>query len=206
MAKVGTHCLICSRTSTQRTRMNAVQQIAELFRQRGDSLYGGECVTQAEHALQAAWLAEQEGADAALITAALLHDIGHLLHELPADAPEQGIDDRHENAGYHWVARWFDAAVAEPVRLHVAAKRYLCTVDTGYFDKLSPPSVQSLHLQGGLMSAAERVAFEQLPYWRAAVRLRRWDDIAKIADLKTPPLEHFLSYAEHVARQQAVRD
>lgn len=186
--------------------MNAIEQIADLFRERGDSLYGGECVTQAEHALQAAWLAEQEGADPALVTAALLHDIGHMLHRLPDDAPEHGIDDRHENAGYHWLARWFDPAVAEPVRLHVAAKRYLCTVDTGYLDKLSPPSVQSLHLQGGRMNVDERTAFEQLTYWREAVRLRRWDDIAKIADLETPPLEHFLAYARLAARPQAVED
>ena len=144
--------------------MSVVVHVADLFRERGDSLYGGECVTQAEHALQAAWSAEQEGADAALVTAALLHDIGHMLHDLPDDAPEQGIDDRHENAGYHWLARWFDARVSEPVRLHVAAKRYLCTVDAGYFDQLSPPSVQSLHLQGGVMNADERAAFEQLPF------------------------------------------
>jgi len=185
--------------------MASVAQIAELFQQRGNSQYGGECVTQAEHALQAAWSAEQEGADAALITAALLHDIGHLLHDLPDDAPEQGIDDHHENAGYHWLTRWFDASVTEPVRLHVAAKRYLCTVDASYFDQLSPPSIQSLQLQGGVMSADERADFERLAHWQEAVRLRRWDDTAKVANLRTPPLEHFLSYVERAARPQPVK-
>ncbi|HWA99887.1 MAG TPA: HD domain-containing protein [Pirellulales bacterium] len=180
--------------------MEIVHEIADLFREHGASLYGGEAVTQQEHAVQAAWLAEQEQSGPALITAALLHDIGHLLHDLPDDAPDQGIDDHHENSGYRWLTRSFDEAVTEPVRLHVAAKRYLCTVDPSYSQTLSPPSVQSLRLQGGEMTDDDVTTFEQLPHAAAAVRLRRWDDAAKVPGLKTPSLEHFLAYVEQAAR------
>ena len=124
--------------------MRVVDDLSELFAQRGNSLYGGEAVTQREHALQAARLAEKSGADAELITAALLHDIGHLLHEFPDDAADDGVDDRHEELGERWLSRHFGPAVTEPVRLHVAAKRYLCAVEADYFSELSPTSVQSL--------------------------------------------------------------
>lgn len=174
--------------------MSIISAIADLFDRRGGSLYGGEAVTQQEHALQAAWSAEKSGADAPLITAALLHDIGHLLHELPDDAPDAGIDDRHEALGERWLARHFDAEVTEPVRLHVAAKRYLCAVEADYFAALSPTSVQSLALQGGKFSASEVQEFESSPFFREAVQLRRWDDEAKIVAMQTPDLAHFLSY------------
>jgi phosphonate degradation associated HDIG domain protein len=180
--------------------MDITHEIAELFRRRGGSLYGGEAVTQEEHALQAACLAEQEGSTDTLIAAALLHDIGHMLHDLPEDAPDHGVDDHHENAGYHWLTRTFDGAVSEPVRLHVAAKRYLCSVDPGYRETLSTPSIQSLELQGGAMSAEDVATFERLPNWNDAVRLRRWDDTAKVAGLATPTLEHFLKYVQRVAQ------
>lgn len=166
-------------------------EILLLFRQHGGSRYGGEDVSQLEHALQAAHFAEQEGAPSSLIAAALLHDIGHLLHDLPADAPEHGIDDEHEALGGRWLQSRFGPAVCEPVRLHVAAKRYLCAVEPAYFDKLSGPSIQSLQLQGGPMSAAEVREFERNPFYTDAVRLRRWDEAAKATDLVTPYLEHF---------------
>ncbi len=171
---------------------STLQNIIELFRKHGDSEYGGESVTQLEHALQTAMLAELAGAASSLIAAALLHDIGHLLHELPDDAPGQGIDDLHEQAGWRFLHRYAPAAVSEPVRLHVAAKRYLCAVDTSYAARLSPPSVLSLQLQGGPMSATEVQDFQQNPWAGDAVRLRKWDDEAKVAGLQTPPLEHFI--------------
>jgi [1-hydroxy-2-(trimethylamino)ethyl]phosphonate dioxygenase len=171
-----------------------VDRILELFRTRGGSEYGGEAVTQQEHALQAAALAESEGAPAELIVAALVHDIGHLLHDLPDDAPDTGIDDHHENSGWHFLRRYFPPAIVEPVRLHVAAKRYLCAVDTRYHAALSEPSRVSLALQGGVMDAAEVRAFEQHPHFEAALRLRRWDDAAKTPGLPTPSLEHFATY------------
>ncbi len=110
-------------------------------------------------------LAEQDGARAELITAALLHDIGHLLHDLPHDAPNDGIDDRHENSAGHFLRRYFTDAVVQPVRLHVAAKRYLCATDPNYLSQLSPPSLQSLNLQGGPMSRDEILDFEKQAFF-----------------------------------------
>jgi len=178
-------------------------EILELFRARGDSDYGGEAVSQLEHALQAAMFAEQEGAAPTLVAAALIHDVGHLLHDLPSDAPGQGIDDRHETRAAAWLAQRFPPSVVAPVAMHVSAKRYLCAVDGEYLKQLSPPSVQSLALQGGPMSAEEIQRFETRPYFQDAVRLRRWDDAAKVVGLATPPLEHFARYLDLAAESAA---
>jgi phosphonate degradation associated HDIG domain protein len=173
-----------------------VNEILDLFRRRGESAYFGEAVSQAEHALQAADLATREGATDALIAAALLHDIGHLLHDEGEHVAERGVDARHEARGEAWLQSRFGPEVTEPVRLHVAAKRYLCAVDPAYVDALSPASVRSLELQGGPMRADEVTAFEQNPHFRAAVRLRRWDDAAKVPDLAVPGLD---AYRERLA-------
>jgi phosphonate degradation associated HDIG domain protein len=180
-----------------------IGQVRRMFRERGDSEYGGEAVTQREHALQAAMLAERAGADSALIAAALLHDVGHLLHDLPADAPDLGIDDAHEEAAARWLAEWLPPQAVEPVRLHVAAKRYLCATDPAYFARLSAPSIQSLKLQGGPMSQQEVADFRASPHFAAAVRLRAWDEAAKIPGLPTPDVEHFLSAVEMAAGECA---
>lgn len=178
--------------------MPTPDEILNLFATRGDSQYGGERVTQREHALQCAALAEREQASPALVVAALLHDVGHLLHELPVDAPDNGINDRHEHSAAAFLRGRFPASVTEPVRLHVAAKRYLSTVEAGYRQRLSPPSVVSLDLQGGPMSPQELVAFTANPHADDAVRLRRWDDAAKVPELPTPPLSHFANYVRQV--------
>ncbi len=177
--------------------------VRQLFEKCGGSQYGGEAVTQLAHALQAASMAEQDRADAALIVAALLHDVGHLLHELPDDSPDHGIDDLHERLGAEWLASRFPAEVTAPVRLHVESKRYLCAADEGYWDRLSEPSRQSLALQGGPMSEAECDSFRRGAHFERAIALRRWDDAAKIAGLQTPSLEHFLGYVDRVAGQAA---
>ena len=176
-------------------------EVLDLFHAHGGSRYGGENVSQLEHALQAAFFAERDGAPSTLIAAALLHDIGHLLHDLPADAPDQGIDDRHEALGARWLAGRFGPAVCEPVNLHVIAKRYLCAVDPAYFDLLSAPSIQSLALQGGPMNAEESRQFEQHPFHQEAVRLRRWDDAAKVEKLATPYVEHFAQHLDAAAAE-----
>jgi [1-hydroxy-2-(trimethylamino)ethyl]phosphonate dioxygenase len=165
-------------------RKPETDEILALFQQRGASQYGGEAVTQLEHALQAATFAERDGAAPALITAALIHDVGHLLHDLPDDAPDKGLDDRHETLAAAWLA-------VAPVAMHVAAKRYLCAVESAYMGQLSPPSVQSLALQGGPMSREEVDRFRKRPYFQDALRLRRWDDAAKVVGMKTEGLEHF---------------
>lgn len=181
---------------TQPNHQRVTDEVLQLFRQHGGSRYGGENVSQLEHALQAAYFAEQEGAPATLIAAALLHDVGHLLHDLPADAPDRGIDDRHEELGARWLAQRFGPAVCEPVHLHVIAKRYLCATEPEYFALLSAPSIQSLALQGGPMTADESRQFEQHPFYREAVQLRRWDDRAKIEQFTTPYLEHFATHLD----------
>jgi phosphonate degradation associated HDIG domain protein len=168
-----------------------VQTILELFQARGSSEYGGEAVTQEEHALQAAASAMRDGGDEALIAAALLHDIGHLLHDLPDDAPDEGVDDHHENSGGAFIEAHFGPEVCEPVRLHVAAKRYLTAVEPEYMAKLSEPSIVSLQLQGGPMSDEEQATFRANPHWEAALRLRRYDEEAKVPGATTPTVKDF---------------
>jgi phosphonate degradation associated HDIG domain protein len=174
-----------------------------LFKERGDAAYLGEPVSQTEHALQAAWTAEQAGSSAALVAAALLHDIGHLLHNLPEDCALAGIDDAHEERGGRWLSRHFGPDVVEPVRLHVAAKRFLCASQPAYAERLSAASIRSLHLQGGPFTLDEAAAFREHPHAAAAVQLRRFDEQAKVPGLFTPGLEHFRTYLEaaRAARQ-----
>lgn len=171
--------------------MNPADEILTLFRQRGDGAYFGEPVTQTQHALQTAWQASRDSAPPALVLAALLHDIGHLLHRRGEDIADRGIDARHEGIGAKWLAQWYPPEVTEPIRLHVIAKRYLCHVDPVYAAKLSVASRQSLALQGGALSDEEATAFELRPYWQDTVQLRRWDEAAKMKGLKVPELEHY---------------
>ncbi len=154
-------------------------------------MYFGEPVTQLAHALQCAWLAERAGASDALVVAALLHDVGHLVHGLDEDVADNGIDARHEQAGQRWLAQFFGLEVTEPVRLHVEAKRYLCGADAQYAASLSPASRQSLALQGGPLAGNELIAFAEQPFAREAVLLRRWDDRAKTPGRQVPGLAHY---------------
>jgi phosphonate degradation associated HDIG domain protein len=170
--------------------------VMRLFKERGGAAYLGEPVSQTEHALQTAWAAEQAGAGGALVAASLLHDVGHLLHDLPEDCALTGIDDAHEERGARWLLRHFGPAVAEPVRLHVAAKRFLCATDPAYAGRLSEASRLSLRLQGGPFTPDEAARFRALPDAEAAVLLRRLDDQAKAPGRHTPGLEHFRPYLE----------
>ena len=179
--------------------MSVLDEIRAAFAKRGGDTYG-EGVSQLEHALQCAACAERDGASPALIAATLLHDIGHLLHDLPQDIAYQGIDTEHESLGSAWLSQHFGPDVTEPVRLHVAAKRYLATVETGYYELLSAASVQSLTLQGGLMSPEESRKFAAERYAQDATRLRRWDDEGKIRGARTPGLSYFERYVEEALR------
>lgn len=174
--------------------------IAAIIDGKGTGQYGLTAINQRAHALQAALLAEQDGGDAALITAALLHDIGHMVHDLGENPAADGIDDSHEAVGAAYLTVQFGPDVTEPIRLHVDAKRYLCAVETGYFTKLSPDSVLSLSLQGGPMSDSEAAAFRARPHAEAAIQLRRFDEAAKVKDLSTPGVDHFLPYMRACAR------
>src|SRR5678816_4627973 len=155
------------------------QELLEIFAGRATRRYGLSDVNQLQHALQAAALAEADGAPPATVLASLLHDVGHMIHDLGEDPASRGVDDMHEQLGAEWLACRFGPEVSEPVRLHVAAKRYLCTIEPDYFGKLSPDSVRSLGLQGGPMSADELAAFRAHPQHAEAVRLRRFDEAAK---------------------------
>ena len=165
---------------------NIVDEIVELFTRHGHAAYLGEPVSQIEHALQAACLAQREGAADSLVAAALLHDVGHLLDARADDPATMGLDLGHEATGARWLRLYFPPAVTRPVELHVAAKRYLCAAEPGYFERLSEASVASLRLQGGPMSPEEAEAFRRDPFANDAVRLRRWDEEAKVAGLAVP--------------------
>ena len=174
-------------------------RIRQLFTAAGTRPYAGEAVTQAEHGLQCAALALEEGASRQLIVAALLHDIGHMIDDRDEALAASGVDAQHELGGARLLTRWFAAATTEPVRLHVQAKAYLCYADPDYFGGLSPVSKRSLRLQGGIMSEGQAKVFMTAPFSADAVRLRRWDDLAKIPGRITPPLERFLRMCAEVA-------
>ena len=179
------------------------REVKELFAMRGESNYGGEAVSQLEHALQAADLAEQSDSPPSLIVAALLHDIGHLLHDLPEDAPDAGTDDVHEVRAARWLKTRFPSSVVAPVALHVAAKRCLVAIHPEYLSNLSPPSQLSLKLQGGPMSPDEAHDFQQLPFSEEALQLREWDDAAKVPNLPTASLSHHLEHIVEVLDGEA---
>jgi len=172
------------------------QELLDIFTSRATKRYGLSAINQLQHALQAAALAEADDAPPATVLASLLHDVGHMIHQLGEDPAGRGVDDVHEELGARWLAERFGPEVSEPVRLHVAAKRYLCAVEPDYSAKLSPDSVRSLGLQGGPMSAGEIDDFRRHPLYAEAVRLRRYDEAAKDPRAKTPDFDHFL---RHVA-------
>ncbi|MFM1856647.1 MAG: hypothetical protein RLZ83_1956 [Pseudomonadota bacterium] len=179
--------------------MLTIDDIETLFTRRGGEQYSGEPVTQLEHALQSAALAEAEGADDELVTAALLHDLGHLLQDLGETPTLRGVDDVHQYAALPFLRGLFGERVLGGIRLHVDAKRYLCATRAEYHDALSEDSKRSLKLQGGVFDAAQAQAFIAQPGAPDAVRLRLWDDQAKVAGLPTPPLSHFLGRARRCA-------
>ncbi len=174
---------------------DAIAAIEAMFAERGGLMYG-EHVTQREHALQCATFAERAGASPSLIVAALMHDVGHMLHRDAGAALREGKDDHHETIGAKYLGRWFAADVTAPIALHVQAKRYLCIVEAGYHDLLSDVSKRSLEIQGGPMSKFDAAAFAGNAHLVGAIRLRRWDDDAKVSDMDTPDLSYFLPYVE----------
>lgn len=167
-------------------------EILKDYEARGSRLYG-ENVTEMEHALQTAASAESVNAEPAMVVACLLHDYGHLMHDMGEDIADRGVDAQHEELTANRLREYFPNEVIEPARLHVAAKRYLCGKRPEYFAGLSDASRRSLELQGGPMTAEEIADFECNPYCEAAIELRHHDDAGKVAGMKTKTLEDYRS-------------
>jgi phosphonate degradation associated HDIG domain protein len=167
----------------------SIEELFDLYERLGDRSYG-ESITQNEHALQCAALARDAVASDALIIAALFHDVGHLALDVQGD---HGFDlarddDDHAARGARFLAPLFGPRVAQPVALHVAAKRWRCTREPEYHERLSPASQSTLIAQGGLLSEEECQRFERHPWFDDAVALRTWDDTGKVEGLKVGAL------------------
>ena len=176
--------------------------IEKLFDQRGHEQYTGEPVTQLQHALQSGFLGEQAGASDELVTAAFLHDLGHMLHDLGETPSIHGVDDVHQYRVLPFLRGLFPDSVINAIQRHVDAKRYLCATRPEYHDNLSEDSKRSLKLQGGIFSEGAAAAFIGEAGAKDAVQLRLWDDLAKQPDLQTPGLSHYMQ----IARRCALRD
>ena len=180
-----------------------LDDISLLFTKHGDAQYGGEAVSQLAHALQCAQLAERAGETPETVVAAFLHDVGHMIVADPAKYTEMtalGVDDHHEHVPIPYLSAVFTDAVLAPIRLHVDAKRYLCATNPTYWEHLSPASKRSLEVQGGPFSDEAARAFAALAYAEEAVRLRRYDDCAKVPNAITPGIDRYFKLMEQVAR------
>ena len=176
-----------------------IDQVIGLYEAKGGREYEGEGVSQLEHALQSAHLAEQDGASPELVCAALLHDIGHLLNDRGETPTLRGVDDQHQHVALPFLRKVFPEAVHGPIRLHVDAKRYLCATRPEYYSQLSQDSKRSLALQGGVFSAEQAEEFIRQPFAREAVSVRLWDDAAKVPGAVTPGLAGFAALLRTVA-------
>ncbi len=180
------------------TPATIVPFLADIFARRGGEEYLGEPVTMAEHMLQGAFLAEQQGEPEIIIVAALLHDIGHFTSEFGTFSMDDTHDKHHEEAGAAVLERFFPTLVIDCVRYHVAAKRYICATDPAYFGNLSAASIHSLKLQGGPMTPDEVREFERNPNFKQIVRVRHLDDAGKIAEMKTPSFAHYAPMVQRI--------
>lgn len=183
------------------THENIVAFIGDIFERRGGEEYLGEPVTMAEHMLQGATIAEEQGLDELIIVATLLHDIGHFTSEFGTFTMDDTEDRFHEEAGARVLERFFPSVVTDCVRFHVAAKRYLCATKKEYFDRLSEASVHSLNLQGGPMTEEEVAEFELNPNLREIIQVRYLDDAGKRDDMQTPDFAHFAPMVQRVVDQ-----
>jgi len=181
-------------------KMGVADEIFGMFERRGATAYFGEGVSTTQHALQTAHFVSQAGAQPALVLAGLLHDIGHLLEDVPEHIADWHGDLRHEQVGAAWLAQRLPPSVSEPVRLHVRAKRYLCATDLGYRDSLSEASLRTLQLQGGPLSSRAAAEFEAEPFHRDALLLRRSDDHGKVVGLEVPALDAYRGLIESMSR------
>jgi gamma-butyrobetaine dioxygenase len=174
--------------------MDIIETLREIYATKGyETFEGDRRVTQTSHALQTAMIAEAEGAGAAMVTAALLHDIGRIINPRDRELTDSGKDAKHEEVGRHYLEPWFGPEVTMPIKWHVSAKRYLVSMDPSYAGRVSPGSTRSLKGQGGVLTPEAAAAFLKQPFAAEGVQLRRWDDRAKRVDAETPPFDHFLA-------------
>ncbi len=183
---------------TELTQDTIVPFLADIFARCGGEEYLGEPVTMAQHMLQGAHFAQQAGESETLIVATLLHDIGHFTSEFGTFTMADSHDRHHEEAGAKILEQFFPKLVTDCVRYHVAAKRYLCATNPAYLDELSAASIHSLNLQGGPMTTGEVAEMEQNPNIKEIVQVRRYDDMGKVADLETPPFNHYAPMVQRV--------
>jgi len=184
--------------SAELTRNTIVAFLGDIFERCGDAEYLGEPVTMAQHMLQGATLAEQNGLDEEIIVGALLHDIGHFTSEFGTFSMDDTEDRHHEDAGAEVLARFFPTVITDCVRYHVAAKRYLCATKPDYFNRLSEASVHSLNLQGGPMNAEEVAEFEKNPNLKKIIQVRYLDEAGKQPDMETPDFWHFAPMVQRI--------
>ncbi|UWQ16025.1 HD domain-containing protein (plasmid) [Aliiroseovarius sp. M344] len=175
----------------QLTPDNIVDFIGGIFERRGGEEYLGEPVTMAQHMLQGATIAEQNGQSEEIIVGALLHDIGHFTSEFGTYHPDDTEDRHHEDAGAEVLEQFFPSVITDCVRFHVAAKRYLCATKPSYFKRLSAASAHTLELQGGPMTGEEVAAFEENPNLDQIIAVRYLDEAGKRDDMETPDYWHF---------------
>ncbi len=184
---------------TTEKAIRVADTIIDLYKQYGGSEYAGEKVSQLEHMVQAAQLAELSGFDEEVILAAFLHDIGHIAEEASGEneMDEYGIKD-HEALGAQYLSgHGFSSKISKLVASHVQAKRYLTRKDPDYFNQLSDASKKTLEFQGGMMTVEEANAFEKDPLFSEIILMRRWDEQAKIEDKPMPDLHHFHDMIVH---------
>ena len=187
------------------TSQNIVAFLGDIFDRCGDEEYLGEPVTMAEHMLQGATIAEQNGQDEEIIVGALLHDIGHFTSEFGTFSMDDVEDRFHEEAGAQVLAEFFPTVITDCVRFHVAAKRYLCATKPEYYDRLSPASIHSLNLQGGAMASDEVVEFEKNPNLKKIIQVRYLDEAGKRADMETPDYWHFAPMVQRIVDQHCAK-
>lgn len=171
-------------------RLTAAQRIFSVFHEHGSRHYG-EHVSELEHALQTAEFARKFGESDAVVLSCLLHDYGHMLHDLGEDIARKGIDAKHEEIGAALLKDMFPEEILEPIRQHVAAKRYFCWKNSAHAEGLSESSRLSLQLQGGAMTESEAKSFETNPHFESCLKVRRYDDMGKVPAMHTAELESY---------------
>lgn len=178
-----------------------IQEIKNIFTQKGGEAYYGEKVSQFEHGAQCFLLALSEDQVIDMQVAAFLHDIGHMIDASDSQDMDGFGNKDHELIAKNWLKeRGFSEKIQTVVYNHVEAKRYLCFADKNYYDSLSDASKKTLEFQGGIMDENEAKAFREAPYFEESLLLRKWDDLGKIPNTPLPELDDILEIIRQYLR------